>query len=114
MARARPVNSEERQDRSATDSPLGQAGGASGGHPKQPSRPPATPGGVSGRHAARPAVPPDFRPTAVIPPVRDEVDPRWRDQVDVVKRALDGTPPPPKSPPPMPPRTGGGGGGGGG
>ena len=57
---------------------------------------------------------PDLRPTTILPPVRDGVDPPLRDPIDVVKRALDGTPPPPKSPPPKPPRddkprTGGGG-----
>jgi membrane peptidoglycan carboxypeptidase len=42
----------------------------------------------------------------VIPPVRDDVDPRLRDPIDVVKAALDG------NPPPKPPRHGGPPGGG--
>jgi membrane peptidoglycan carboxypeptidase len=47
----------------------------------------------------------------VIPTIRDE--PRYRDPVDVVKAALDGTPAPkrPSSPPPPPPRRPPGGGG---
>lgn len=44
----------------------------------------------------------------MIPPVRDEVDPRLRDPIDVVKAALDG------NPPPKPPHRDGPGGGGGG
>ncbi|WP_396893690.1 transglycosylase domain-containing protein [[Mycobacterium] wendilense] len=46
----------------------------------------------------------------MIPPVREGADPRWRDPIDVVKAALDGTPPPPKPPAGPPPRTGGGSG----
>ncbi|CAN5732941.1 transglycosylase domain-containing protein [soil metagenome] len=42
----------------------------------------------------------------MIPPVRDDVDPRLRDPIDVVKAALDG------NPPPKPPRHGGPPGGG--
>jgi membrane peptidoglycan carboxypeptidase len=60
---------------------------------------------------SRAAHPPDDRHTAVIPTIRDE--PRYRDPVDVVKAALDGTPAPkrPSSPPPPPPRRPPGGGG---
>ena len=49
---------------------------------------------------------PDDRRTAIIPPVREPIQPRYRDQIDVVKAALDGTPPP-KPPPPGPPNGGG-------
>jgi len=61
-------------------------------------------------------VPPDDRLTAVIPPVRANTPAHLRDPIDVVKRALDGTPPPapPKQPPPPPPRRPPGGGGPGG
>ncbi len=63
------------------------------------------------RPSPRAAVPPDARPTAVIPLVRDEVDPRLRDPIDAVKAAMDGTPPP--IPPNRDlPRGGGGGGDG--
>jgi membrane peptidoglycan carboxypeptidase len=62
------------------------------------------------RPPSRTAVPPDARPTAIIPPVRDDFDPRLRDPIDAVKAALDGTPPP--KPPTGPPRPPGGGGGG--
>jgi membrane peptidoglycan carboxypeptidase len=48
---------------------------------------------------------PDDRQTMVIPPVRD-APPRYRDPIDVVKAALDGTPPP-RQPPPGPPPGGG-------
>jgi len=72
-------------------------------------RPAVPPGG--GRHAARGPVPPDVRPTTVLPPVRDDVDPKLRDPIDAVKAALDGTPPRPPGPP-GPPRPPGGGGGG--
>lgn len=50
----------------------------------------------------------------VIPPVRDARPAQYRDPIDVVKAALDGTPPP-KPPPPGPPGGGrppGGGSGG--
>ncbi len=59
---------------------------------------------------SRTAIPPDARPTAIIPPVRDDFDPRLRDPIDAVKAALDGTPPP--KPPTGPPPPAGGGGGG--
>ncbi|MDF2822988.1 MAG: glycosyl transferase, family 51 [Mycobacterium sp.] len=52
---------------------------------------------------------PDQRPTSVIPPVRENPDPRLRDPIDVVKAALDGNPPP--KPPPGGGRPPGGGGG---
>lgn len=56
----------------------------------------------------RPAAPPDDRRTMVLPPVPPRPGERaWRDNVDVVKAALDGTPPP--KPPTGPPPTGGGG-----
>jgi membrane peptidoglycan carboxypeptidase len=63
-----------------------------------------------GRPSSRAAVPPDARPTAIIPAVRDDFDPRMRDPIDAVKAALDGTPPP--KPPTGPPPPGGGGGDG--
>lgn len=49
----------------------------------------------------------------VLPPVREPSDPRLRDPIDVVKRALDGAPPQKPPPPGLPPRTGGPGGPGG-
>ena len=49
----------------------------------------------------------------MIPPVRADSDPRWRDPIDVVKAALDGAPPPPKPPKDRPGRGGSGGDGGG-
>ncbi len=132
------MNSEERQDRSASDNPRGSAADDVPGRQAQlaetsvtdttpvtesletavsSDRSAQTPGG---RHPTpRAAVPPDVRPTTVLPPVRHNIDPTLRDPIDVVKRALDGTPPPPKSPPlpPIPPRgprpPGGGGGDGG-
>lgn len=58
---------------------------------------------------ARAAVPPDARPTAVIPLVRGDLDPRLRDPVDAVKAALDGTPPPIPPNRDLPPTGGGGG-----
>jgi membrane peptidoglycan carboxypeptidase len=120
MARARPVNSEGRHDRKASDTPPWVSAGESG-PPKHAvsdsatnrmpradvpplTRPPA------GQAPSRAAVPPDARPTAVIPVVRADVDPRLRDPVDAVKAALDGTPPPI---PPNRDRPPGGGSGGG-
>jgi membrane peptidoglycan carboxypeptidase len=55
---------------------------------------------------------PDDRRTMVLPVVPPAGDPRMRDQVDVVKAVLDGTPPP-KQPPFGPPPGGGGPPGGG-
>ncbi|TPG35279.1 penicillin-binding protein [Mycobacterium hodleri] len=49
---------------------------------------------------------PDDRKTTIIPPVGNAPPPGYRDQVDVVKAALEGTPPP-KTPPPGPPGGGG-------
>jgi membrane peptidoglycan carboxypeptidase len=88
MARARPVNSEGRQNRSASDVPRGLTADGVG------TRPP--------RQRA-PGVPPDDRLTTIIPSVREDTRP-LRDPIEAVKAALDGTPPPP---PPQPPRRGG-------
>jgi membrane peptidoglycan carboxypeptidase len=58
------------------------------------------------------SLPPDDRHTAILPPVRDVAPPQWRDPIDVVKAALDGTPAPKQPPPPpVPPRRPPGGGG---
>jgi membrane peptidoglycan carboxypeptidase len=59
----------------------------------------------------RPVPPPDDRRTMLLPPVPPGPAERpWRDPVEVVKAALDGTPPPPRPPagPPPPPPGGGG------
>ncbi len=64
------------------------------------------------RSTPRRQVPPDDRLTAIIEPVREDTVPLLRDPIDVVKRALDGTPPSKLPPPPPPPPTGGGPGGG--
>jgi membrane peptidoglycan carboxypeptidase len=53
-----------------------------------------------GQPPRRPA-PPDARPTTILPPVTENPEP-LRDEIDVVKAALDGTPPP-KPPPGGPP-----------
>ena len=55
---------------------------------------------------------PDDRRTMIIPPVRGEAPPQYRDPIDAVKAALDGTPPPRQ--PPNGPRPPGGGPPGGG
>ncbi|MET0474389.1 MAG: penicillin-binding protein, partial [Mycobacterium sp.] len=55
---------------------------------------------------AREPLRPDDRQTMVIPPVRHDRPAQYRDPIDAVKAALDGTPPP-RFPPPGPP-TGGG------
>jgi membrane peptidoglycan carboxypeptidase len=58
------------------------------------------------------SLPPDDRRTAILPPVRDVAPPQWRDPIDAVKAALDGTPAPKQPPPPpVPPRRPPGGGG---
>lgn len=121
MARARPVNSEGRHDRSAPDD-LGLSAAGSGppkhsrtdaGTIRLPradaplTRPPPD------RTSQRAPAPPDARPTAIIPAVRGNVDPRLRDPIDVVKAALDGTPPPKPPHDGPPPGSGGGGAGGG-
>ncbi len=104
------MNSEEPEDRSAPQSPSG-----SGRHAADTGVQPVVPSPeTSGRHAGS-APPADHRPTAILPPARDDLDPALRDPIDVVKRALDGTTAPPKTPPPPPPpppgpsRTGGDG-----
>ncbi|AEV72390.1 membrane carboxypeptidase (penicillin-binding protein) [Mycolicibacterium rhodesiae NBB3] len=56
-------------------------------------------------------MPPDDRHTTILPPVRDVAPPQWRDPIDAVKAALDGTPAPKQPPPPLPPRRPPGGGG---
>lgn len=94
------MNSEGRQSRSADDAGNERSAGANPARPNPPAhrKPPA--GGV-----------PDDRKTALIPPVRHDVAPHLRDQIDVVKAALDGGPP--RRPPPPPPPPGGHGGPGG-
>src|SRR4051812_33838535 len=114
VARARPVNSEGRHDRSANDVRTGrEADGVSSRQPDPPggARQQPRPDGPPWHRAA--GVPPDDRPTAVLPPVRANTPAHLRDPIDVVKRALDGTPPPPppRQPPPAPPRRPPGGGG---
>ena len=101
MVRGRPVNSEGRHNRSASDVPAGQAADGVGALPPREADRPAP---------RRPAVPPDDRMTAVIPSVREDTLP-LRDPIEAVKAALDGTPPP-KPPPPLPPRRPPPGGGG--
>jgi membrane peptidoglycan carboxypeptidase len=100
------------------------ADGASGRHAADTGATPTvnTPAdaGNAGRHSTAGVPAHDVRPTTILPPVRADIDPQLRDPIDVVKRALDGTPPPPKNqppkaPPPIPPNGGrppGGGGGG--
>ena len=94
VARARPVNSEGRHDRSANDVRAGQGADGAGA---RASRPPSGPP----RHRAAGA-PPDDRLTAVLPALRDNTPAHLRDPIDVVKAALDGVPPP--KPPPVPSR----------
>ncbi len=107
MARARPVNSEGRHDRSASDVRKGLAADGVGARPQpRPDGQPRHSDG--GRH--RPGAPPDDRLTAVIPVVRDAPPAHLRDPIDVVKAALDGTPAP-RQPLPPPPRQPPGGGG---
>ena len=105
MVRGRPVNSEGRHNRSASDVPAGQAAdGVDERKTVEVERPPLP---------RRPVSHFDDRHTAVIPAVRDDTRP-LRDPIEAVKAALDGTPPP-KPPPPQPPRRpppGGGGPGG--
>lgn len=105
MARGRPVNSEGRHNRSASDVPAGRAAdGVDERKTVEVERPPLP---------RRPVSHFDDRHTAVIPPVRDDTRP-LRDPIEAVKAALDGTPPQ-KPPPPKPPRRpppGGGGPGG--
>ncbi len=104
MARGRPVNSEGRHNRSASDVPAGQAAdGVDDRKTVEVERPPLP---------RRPVSHFDDRHTAVIPPVRDDTRP-LRDPIEAVKAALDGTPPP-QPPPPKPPRRPPGGGGPGG
>lgn len=58
------------------------------------------------------SLPPDDRHTTILPPVRGAAPPQYRDPIDAVKAALDGTPAPKQAPPPPPPprRPPGGGG----
>ncbi|GJF11512.1 penicillin-binding protein 1A [Mycolicibacterium cyprinidarum] len=87
--------------------------------PRPPRRADGAPqrGGTGGAHRASAEDPtrgartgaPDDRRTSVIPPVREGTPAHLRDPIDVVKRALDGTPPKQPPPPPPPPPPGGGG-----
>ena len=114
MARARPVNSEGRHDRSDND--VRKAADSVGARHRQPARPPGRPHGEAdgvirrpatpdGPRHSRAAVPPDDALTSVLPAVRDNIQPHLRDPIEAVKAALDGTPPP--KPPPRPPGGGG-------
>src|ERR1700759_4746050 len=111
MVRGRPVNSEGRHNRSASDVPRGRAADGVDEHETVETERPTieTQRRVPPR---RPVIPPDDQRTAIIPSVRD--DRPLRDPIDAVKAALDGTPPPPLQPPPGPPRRPPGGGVGGG
>jgi membrane peptidoglycan carboxypeptidase len=105
MVRGRPVNSEGRHKRSASDVHRGQA--ADGVDDRE------TVEVVRPRPLRRPVSHSDDRHTAIIPALREDTQP-LRDPIEAVKAALDGTPPP-KPPPPVPPRRpppGGGGPGG--
>ena len=95
-ARARPVNSEGRHDRSASDVRAGQAADGVGARSRTRRRPCDACRRRPAAASRAPAVPPDDRRTAVLPPVRDDTPPHLRDPIDAVKAALDGTPPPPK------------------
>ncbi|CAN5160632.1 transglycosylase domain-containing protein [soil metagenome] len=98
------MNSSGRHERSPSDAQRGSSGESAHGRTEsETTRLPA-----QGRQPHRGPGSPDLRPTSVIPPVRDDVDPRLRDPIDVVKAALDG------NPPPKPPQHGGPPGGGGG
>lgn len=108
MVRARPVNSEGRHDRSASDVRKGLAADGVGARP-QPRSEGQPRHSDGGRH--RPGAPPDDRLTAVIPVVRNAPPAHLRDPIDVVKAALDGNPAPKQQPPPPPPRQPPGGGG---
>jgi membrane peptidoglycan carboxypeptidase len=102
MVRARPVNSEGRHNRSASDVHRGPAADGVGARPARETGARAD----GGPRRPRPGgVPPDDRLTAVIPRVREDTRP-LRDPIEAVKAALDGTPPP------QPPRRGGPPGGG--
>src|SRR5215207_662387 len=109
VVRARPVNSEGRHDRSASDARKGQAAERGGAPtPGSPSGPPPwdrsprpgqgsarRPGPPDGpRRRPRSGAPSDDGMTAVLPVVRAGAPPT-RDPIDAVKAALDGTPPPP-------------------
>ncbi|WP_197382712.1 transglycosylase domain-containing protein [Mycolicibacterium mengxianglii] len=102
------MNNPGRQDRSASEIQRGPAADRAHARP-DPDKTARLPiqGEPKPRQSNRGAVPPDLRPTSVIPPVRETVDPRLRDPIDVVKAALDGTPPP-RPPHGGPPRGGGG------
>ena len=90
-APARPVNREEREDRSATEVPDGSvAGGVSkrpSGEGARRSGGPDHPAHTPGPHRRR--VPPDDRLTTIIPAVRDDAS---RDTIKAVKAALDSDP----------------------
>ncbi|MCV7302139.1 penicillin-binding protein [Mycobacterium barrassiae] len=108
------MNSEGRHDRSANDARRGQvADGVSDSEPKH-----SADAGRARQQMDAPAaprarsLPPDDRHTTILPPVRGAAPPQYRDPIDVVKAALDGTPAPKQAPPPPPPprRPPGGGG----
>ena len=95
------MNSEGRDDRSASNVRAGHAADGVGvRRPHPQSRRPTPPDAAPRQHGS---VPPDDRQTRVLPPVRANTPPHLRDPIDAVKAALDGTPPP-KQPPPPPPR----------
>jgi membrane peptidoglycan carboxypeptidase len=103
------VNSEGRHEQSADD--VRRESSAGDGDAPARHLAPTPSDGVTraipkARDTGRDAFPPDDRRTMLLPPVTDAPPPKYRDPIDVVKAALDGTPPP-KPPPPGPP-TGGG------
>lgn len=108
------MNSEGRPNRPATDIRTGSGADDASQSPESPTTKIPVAGSTESpgppRSAPRRQVPPDDRLTAIIEPIRDDTAPLLRDPIDVVKRALDGTPPP-KLPPPPPPMAGGPGGG---
>ncbi|MGH7290741.1 MAG: transglycosylase domain-containing protein, partial [Myxococcota bacterium] len=95
------MNSEGRHERSADD--VRKESAADGGvAPTSHAAPSPSDGVTRAIPTSRDSLRPDDRQTMVIPPVRD-APPQYRDPIDVVKAAMDGTPPPPRQPPPGPP-----------
>ena len=106
------MNSDERQDRSADD--VRKESAADGGAPrpqpnlqKRHSAPSPSDGPTRAIPLTKDPARHDDRRTMVLPAVGNAPPAQYRDRVDVVKAALDGTPPPRDPPPPG--RPGGGG-----